>query len=226
MTPPLPRPDALAVRPVASHAVLPPEAVAALFGTALRGTERVEVVRLGRVVAAVPVSPGPALRLVLDASVEVDPDALASGLRLRGPVGVCNAPVPEPVAARLTLPGGTARAWGVGETAVVALGPVALSVAVETGAPGTDSAVHVDRALWIAGGRPATARWLPQTEGFAETPAEADVAAETALVVPRRVVTETDVRQARLARTRIRVAPGQIVTPAALSLAREWGVFE
>lgn len=222
MTPPLPRPDALAVRPVASHAVLPPNAAAALFGTPLRGTERVEVVRLGGVVATVPVASGPVLRLVLDASVE----AKASGLRLRGPVGVIDAPVPEAVAAHLVLPGGTARAWGVGASAVVALGPVAVVATVETGAAGTEAAVCIDRALWAAAGRPETARWLPQAEWLAETPAEADGSTETALVVPRRVVTETDVRQARLARRRIRVAPGQIVTPAALSLAREWGVFE
>ena len=210
------------MRPVASHAVLPPDAAAALFGTALRGGERVEVVRLGHIVAAVPVSTGPVLRLVFDASVDVE----AGGLRLRGPVGVCDAPTPEAVAARLALPGGTARAWGVGATAVVALGPVAVVATVETGAAGTEAAVHVDRALWIAAGRAETARWLPQAEGFAEARAEAAAPADTALVVPRRVVTETDVRQARLAHTRIRVTPGQIVTPAALSLAREWGVFE
>ena len=216
MTPPLPRPDALAVRPVAGHAVVPPDVALALFGAPLRGTERVRLVRLGHVAATVPVVAGPTLRVVLDASLDVK----AGGLRLAGSVGAVAAPAPETVAARLVLPAGTARAWGVGAVAVVALGSVAVRVAVVAGA---DACVDVDRALWIAAGRPATARWLPQTDW---QPDAAPPEPDAALVVPRRVVTETDVRQARLRHRTIRVAPGQLVTPAAASLAREWGVFE
>ena len=217
MTPPLPRPDALAVRPVAAHAVLPPDVATALFGAPLRGTERVRLVRLGAVAAFVPVVAGPSLRLVLDASLDVAP----GGLRLAGPVGAVAAPLFEAVAARLVLPAALARAWGVGDAAVVALGPVAVRVAVVTG---TDAGVEVDRALWIAAGRPATGRWLPQTDWQTDTAAAA--APDAALVVPRRVVTETDVRQARLKHRQIRLSPGQVVTPAAAGLAREWNVFE
>ena len=217
MTPPLPRPDALAVRPVAAHAVVPPDMAVALFGSPLRGRERVRLVRLGAVAASVPVVSGALLRLVLDASLDVSP----GGLRLAGPVGAVAAPAPEVVAARLVLPAALARAWGVGAAAVVALGPVAVRVAVVAG---VEAGVEVDRALWIAAGRPATARWLPQTDW--QTDAEAVIVDDTVFVVPRRVVTETDVRQARLKRRRIRLSPGQIVTPAAAGLASEWGVFE
>ena len=214
--PPIPRPDALAVRPVTSTAVLPETVALALFGAALRGAERVEVVRLGRAVATVRAVAGPALRLVLDASCDTEP----TGLRLRGPMGGVDAPLPEPVAPRLVLPAGLVRAWGVGSRATVALGCVAVRAAVEAG---VDARVEVDRAVWVAAGRPETARWLQQTEWEAD--ARPEPADATTLVVPRRVVTETDVRQARMKRLTIRLSPGQVVTPAAQSLAREWGVF-
>ncbi len=217
MRPPLPRPDALRVRPVAAHAVVPPEAAQALFGAALRGSERAHVVRLGHVVATVPVVGGSALRLVLDASLDVP----AGSLRLAGPVGAVPLVDVEPVRPRLVVPAALGRAWGLGEMAVVALGPVAVRLAVEAG---QDAGVDVDRALWIAAGRPETARWLPQTDW--QTPAEEPAdAAPRATTIPRRVVTETDVRQARLHRRTITLTPGQIVTPAAATLAKEWGVF-
>ncbi len=218
---PLPRPDALTVRPVTSHAVLPDAVALALFGSPLRGSERIEVVRLGRVLVSVPVRSGPAARLVLDASIDTAAGAAAAGLRLAGPVGVADAPVVEPVRPRLVLPSGLSRAWGVGERAVVALGCAAVYAAVEAGA---DAGLEVDRAVWIAAGRPETARWLPGVAWEGETPADATPA--TVLTIPRRVVTETDVRQARTKRLTIRLTPGQVVTPAAAGLAREWGVFE
>ncbi len=222
-TPPLPRPDALAVCPVASHAVLAPADALALFGAPLRGTERVRVVRHGRDVALVPVAAGSAARLVLDTLFGAPLD----GLRLVGPVGAMPAPAPERVTSRLVLPAGLSRAWGVDVTAVVGIGLIALKVPVEAG---TDAGLDVDRALWLAAGRPESARWLAQTtwpdaDAMALPDADAPGDAAGALVVPRRVVTETDVRQARLHRRTIRITPGQIVTPAAATMAREWGVF-
>lgn len=210
------RPDALPVRALASRAVLPPDAVAALFGAgaALRPSATVEVVRLGAVVGRVAVEAGAALALHLDAT-----DAISGEVRLRGPAGATG-PVPaQPVRSRLVLPDGLRRAWGVGERAVVGLGAIAAGVAVETG---PEAAVEVERALWLAAGRPETARWLP---GVDLAPAAEPAPDDGVLVIARRVVTETDVRQARLKHRRIRLAPGQIVTPAARSLAREAGVF-
>lgn len=218
MHPPLPRPDALAVRPVGSHAALPPAVAADLFGAPLRGTERVEVVRLGQVVAHVPVVAGPDLHLVLSAWDAAEAD----GLRLRGPVGVAEAPRAEAVASRLVIPAALARAWGMADVAVVALGAVAVQLPV---ANGLDVGVEVDRALWLGAGRPETARWLPQTTWTAADAALEAPSRDAALVIPRRVVTETDVRQATLRHRKIRLSPGQIVTPAAQSLAREHGTF-
>ena len=214
-----PRPDALAVRAVASRAVLPPDAVAQLFGAryALRGAERVAVVRLGRVLFHVAAEGGAALRLDLDATDTAPP---ASGLRLQGPGGAVDAPTPVPVHSRLVLPDGLRRAWDVADRATVALGPVALGVPVESG---PEPHFVVERALWLGAGRPETARWLPAVDLAPPAPPEADDRART---VDRGVVTETDVRQARLRRQTIRLRPGQIVTPAARSLGREWGVFE
>ena len=218
------RPDAIPVRPALSHAALAPPLVAALFGEgyALRGTERVDVVRLGRVLVRVPASAAGGTALVLDA-VDAAPVERTDGLRLQGPAGAASAPEPQGAGSRLVLPDGLRRAWNVGDRATLGLGPLALAVAVETGA---EAAAHVERAAWLAAGRPETARWLPDVP--LDAPAERAASGPDAGVqrVPRRVVTETDVRQARLRHRTIRVEPGQVVTPAALSLGREWGVFE
>lgn len=213
------RPDAIPVRPLASRATLGPAAVAALFGSGatLRPAARVDVVRLGERVATVAVEPGPETALCLDA---LDAEAARGDLVLRGPVGARPAPAPEPVGSRLVLPDGLRRAWNVPDRTAVALGAIAASMTV---AVGDEPVVEVDRALWLGAGRPDAARWLPGLDlAPAEPPAEPDARVVT---IDRRVVTETDVRQARLHRRRIRLGAGQIVTPAARSLGREWDVF-
>ena len=208
------RADALPVRPLGPLATLPPGPLAALFGAGatLRPSATVEVVRVGDVVARVPVAAGAALALRVDATVEVE-----GAVHLRGPAGAV-AVTAEPARSRLVLPDGLRRAWGVADAAVVALGPVALAVPVEAGPEAT---VEVDRALWLGAGRPETARWLPGVDLAPPAPPPDD----GPIVVDRRVVTETDVRQARLKRRQIRLTPGQIVTPAARSLARDARVF-
>ena len=212
------RPDAIPVVARASLAVLPPGAVRGLFGQdQLWGTERVALVRLGETRAHVAVEGGSALALRLDG---LDAAVAGPGLRLQGPVGAVDAPASTPVGSRLLAPGGVRGAWGLGDAAVFALGPVALHAAVETG---DALALAVDRALWLGAGAPETARWLPQTS-WADAEPEPDADPRLASV-SRRVVTETDVRQARLRHQRIRLRPGQIVTPAARSLGREWDVF-
>lgn len=215
-------PDALPVRPLRSTVTLPPDALGALFGRgyALRGTERVGLVRLGKEVARVPVRSGPTLRLALDG---VDRDGLGGleGLRLCGPSGSMAAPPPETQLGRLVLPERLAAAWGVGAEAVVAMGAVAVRLPVEAGA---DAGVEVDRALWLGAGSPTTARWRPGLDLGPAEPEPAEVRARV-VVVPRRVVTETDVRQARLKRQTLRIEPGQIVTPAARTLGRDLGVI-
>ena len=215
------RPDAIPVHELASLARLPPDAVRSLFGrdATLRGTERLAVVRLGQPVAHVAVEPGSALALQLD---RLDASSLGdrTGLRLQGPVGAIDAPAPQLVENRLSVPEGLKSAWRIGDEAVLGLGPIALRARVEVGELG----LAVDRALWIGAGAPETARWLPTTTWEKTDSPQSDADAGVA-VVSRRVITESDVRQARLKQQTIRVAPGQIVTPAARSLGRESGVL-
>jgi len=208
------RADALPVRPLGSLATLPPGPLAEVFGAGarLRPSATVEVVRLGDVAGRVPAAAGDALRLRVDALAEVE-----GPVTLRGPAGAVSVEA-EPARSRLVLPDGLRRAWGVGESAVLGLGAVALAVPVESG---PDVAAEVERALWLGAGRPETARWLPGADLAPPAPEPAD----GPLVIERRVITETDVRQARLKRRRIRLTPGQIVTPAARTLGREAGVF-
>ena len=214
------RPDAIPVRPLGSRAVLPPGPLAALFGegATLRLSATVEVVRLGEVVGRVPVEPGPDLSLWLDAGSDEHIEA-GGAVSLRGPVGAVSADA-LPVRSRLVLPSRQRRAWGMAETAVLGLGPLAVALDV---ADGLETVAEVERTLWLAAGRPETARWLPALD-LSPAPCPADDPAAP-LEIDRRVVTETDVRQARLHRRRLRLRPGQIVTPAARSLAREWDVF-
>jgi len=215
-------PDAIPVRVLASIATLPPDAVRHLFGASatLRGTERVALVQLGQTRAHAAVRAGATLDLHLDA---LDASSLTSpsGLQLQGPVGVLGAPTPQPIRSILTVPEGLKSAWRMDDEATVGLASLAVQVSVVTG---NELAMGVERALWLGAGSPETARWLPQT-AWRTTPDPESEADPRLTTVARRVVTETDVRQARLRRQRIRLAPGQIVTPAARSLAREWDVF-
>lgn len=215
------RPDALPVVPLDPSATLDGPSVAALFGKGYRltGSERIGLSRLGREAGPVPVAAGP-LALTLDR-----PTCAAlggtDGLRLVGPCGNLAAPRTTSAVSRVVLPSGLRSAWGVPACATVALGDLAARLPVEDGPA---AAVHLDRALWTAAGEPAVARWLPGVDWPAADAPETKLT-ETEAVVPRRVVTENDVRQARLHHRQITLAPGQIVTPAAQSLAREWGVF-
>ena len=212
------RPDAIPATPLASRATLTPEAARTLFGTdALRGSERVEVVRLGRPMATVPVTVGPETAAEFDALIARTPD-----VRLAGPLGAVAPEAVRPLRSRLVAPAALARAWGLGETGAVTLGPLAVALPVEDGPVLT---LEVEQALWLAAGRPQTGAWsagltLPTAPEADDTP---EASGEIAL--PKRVVTETDVRQALLAHRKIRLRPDQIVTPAARSLGRERGVF-
>jgi len=196
--------------------VLPAAALAAAFGkgAVLRPSAVLEVVRLGEVVGRVAVAAGTTLTLHTDTV-----DGIEGEVMLRGPLGAVGPVSAAPIRSRLVLPDGLRRAWGVGERAVVEVGGVAVGLAVEAG---PEAGVEMERALWLGAGRPETARWLPGVDLAPPVAPEA----EGPLVIDRRVVTETDVRQARLKHRRIRLTPGQIVTPAAQSLGREAGVFE
>jgi hypothetical protein len=211
------RPDAIPVHSLASRATLSPADARQIFGTeALKGRETVEVMRLGAALAVVGAVVGTETRLSKDSTI-----AITGPVRLAGPLGAVSARV-EPVRSRLLVPSALRRAWGLGETASVVFGPVALAVPVDEG----DLALEVDRALWLGAGQPETARWVAGLT-IPAAPAGDDRQPDTGpREIPRRVITETDVRQAVLHRRRIQLRAGQIVTPAAQSLAREHGVFE
>lgn len=216
------RPDAIPVRALASRAEVPARLVQALFGTELSGGERLGVARLGETRLRLPVVVGDRLRLRLD-TLDADRlgDVSASGARLVGPVGSAAAPTPEAVVSVLVLPEGLRGAWNVPDRATLGLGALAAEVTVETG---TSAELRAERGLWVAAGRPATARWLSGvvlTPDVMATPAATDRAIE----IEGRVVTETDVRQARLRRRRIALRAEQIVTPGARDMAREWDIF-
>ncbi|OZC02629.1 hypothetical protein [Rubricoccus marinus] len=215
------RPDAIPVTPLASRAVLAPEDAKALFGSAsLRGSERVDIIRLGEPLATVSVSVGAQTRVETDKAIAITDH---KGLRLSGPLGAVAAPEVAPVRSRLVAPSALRRAWGLGETGTLVLGPIALSLPIEDG---TTLGLFVEHTLWVGAGSPATARWVAGLDLGIEAPREAPASgASRPLTVPRRVVTETDVRQAMLRRQRLTIRPDQIVTPAAASLAREHGVF-
>ena len=105
----------------------------------------------------------------------------------------------------------------------VSIGSVAIRAVV---AQGDAACVCVDGAIPFAGGLDinATARWLPNVEW----PSFDDAATEPneQPTASRKLITENDVRRARMLRQRIRVETGQIITPAARSLGEEFGVFD
>ena len=224
------QPDAIPIQSVRSYTVLTGEMVEALFGEGygLRGSERVELLQRGKLKAMVDVVPGEAPALFLDAAGRSKLRKLnlsIMDLRLRGPKGFLHAPKPQPIMAVLELPAGLMAAWNLaeGQRTTVAVGDVAIRTAV---ALGENMCLRIDRALVFASGldETATARWIPDVVW-----PDADEASATPSEQPapkKRLITENDVRRARMLRKRIRVQDGQIVTPAARSWAEELGVFD
>lgn len=214
------RPDAIPVTPLATYATLAPEAVQTLFGTdSLRGTESVEIVRHGTVVATAPVSASGDTALAADQLLDL-PDA--RGLRLVGPKGSVGVARVRPVRSTLIAPAPLARAWGLGSDGTVTLGRVAVSVPFESGEA---LALRIEAALWHAAGRPETARWAAGLVLPVSAPEASGARDSGPRDLPKRVITETDVRQAMLRHTQIRLRPDQIVTPAARSLGADHEVF-
>lgn len=224
------QPDAIPIQFVRSHAVLTGEMVEALFGEGygLRGSERVELLQRGKLKAMADVVPGEAPALFLDAAGRSNFGKSILGtkdIRLRGPKGFLPAPKPQRIMAVLELPAGLMAAWKLseGQRTTTAVGDVAVRATV---ALGETMCLRIDRSLVFAGGldETATAQWIPHVVW-----APADDASATPSEQPnttKRLITENDVRRARMLRKRIRVQDGQIVTPAARTLAEELGVFE
>jgi hypothetical protein len=88
--------------------------------------------------------------------------------------------------------------------------------------------VRVDRVVALAGGHPITACWLSDftVPPSAEAPAPRLSRDPVAPAEPLPLITENDVRRARMRRERLRLAPGQLITPAARTLGRELKVLD
>ncbi len=219
------RPDAIPIQPVRSYVVLTSPMIGIVFGAAyqLRGTERLEILQRSNPLGMANVVHGETHALFMDAT---DRSKLFGGrLRVRGPKGILPAPEVQPVSAVMELPLGLMAAWNlmVGERTTVALGNLAVRVAVEQGVV---PRVRVDRSLVFAGGldSDSTARWAPEIAwqvGLSDAQETSGRPIET-----KRLITENDVRRARMRREQIIVLEGQIVTPAARSLGEELGVFD
>jgi hypothetical protein len=210
------RPDAIPLLAGASRAVLDPPATEALFGRGYRwrGSERV---RLGNG-TSVAAAPGDVLRLTLD---RIDAAAAAGPLRLVGPRGSIDAPQPRVMRRELVLPAGMRRAWGLeaGQSVCLQAGTVIITgVLVVEGEP---AGARLDRADLLAAGLEASGTVALRRDVL--PPAGPSPEAEEPA---RRLITENDVRQARLHGRRIVVRSGQILTPAARTLGRELGVLD
>lgn len=215
------QPDAIPIEPIGSYAILTGEAIEALFGEGhqLRGTERVELVQRGKGVGIANVRLGETIALFLSGGDRLNVEQ--QDLRLRGPKGLFPAPDPQPIPAVLVLPDGLMGAWSLSESqqTTVVLGTVATRVTV---ARGTAACVRVDRSLVFAGGdADLAARWMPDVkwDNDAMESSEPDTSS-------KRLITENDVRRARMLRQRIRVQSGQLITPAARALADDLGVLD
>ena len=201
-----------------------PKDISALFGkgTTLRGSEQAYVSRGGGREIAVAVAVAQAPRLLLDA---LDRAALGDGspLRVRGPLGSVTAPPVESVNRVLALPAGLLRSWRleVGQRITIQAGTVAFGdIVVEEG----DGSVRLDRADALAARLEEgdTVRWNRDLTLTLPSP-PADTSPKVRAT--GRLITENDVRQARLRGQHILLGPGHLVTPAARSLGRELGVL-
>jgi hypothetical protein len=121
----------------------------------------------------------------------------------------------------LVLPAGMRRAWGLeaGQSVCLQAGTVIITgVLVVEGEP---AGARLDRADLLAAGLEASGTVALRRDVLA--PAGPSPEAEEPA---RRLITENDVRQARLHGRRIVVRSGQILTPAARTLGRELGVLD
>lgn len=210
------RPDAIPLIEAASRVTLPPASVEALFGKGyrLRGGERV---KLGSEVS-LQVHAGNKALVVLD---RMDRSATGTGpLRLIGPRGVLDVPPAGLLTRRLVLPAGVRRAWRLEPAQPVALAADSLIWTNVVVAEGPAAGAVLDRVdLLAAGLNPGDFVVLRRDVPASEPAGEATPP-------PKRLITENDVRQARLHGKRIAVQPGQIITPAARSLGKELGVLD
>lgn len=216
------RPDAIPLLDRESGVTLTRATIEQLFGRGyrLRGSERVLLLATGGDIP-LPLSVGESDELTLD---RLDADRGGSPpFRLSGPRGSIELAAAPPPGRRLILPASLRRAWRLeeGQRLVIEAGTILLMDVLV--AEGSSPGLLLDRVERLAAGLSSgdTARLRRDVE-MSHT-AEG---APTSKTIPRRLITENDVRQARLKGLRLEVQPGQLITPAARSLGRELGVLD
>lgn len=217
----MPAPGTFPIHTVISEAVLPAERVADLFGAGykLKGSEKVRIMRGADVLATLPLRTCSHLDLRLDAT---DQARIGSHpARIVGPRGYVEVQKILPLKRRLIVPAPLLSTWTLkaGQLVAVHAGTVIFGhVEVTTG--DTLRLVLPRTDVLSAGVAEGDAARIFTTDAFAPAPEVSEVP-----TVAGKLITENDIRQARIKRRKINVQPGQILTPAARSLGLELGVL-
>ncbi|MDX1438406.1 MAG: hypothetical protein R3284_00750 [Rubricoccaceae bacterium] len=129
----------------------------------------------------------------------------------------------RPIPSLLKLPAGLATAWNLssGDVATLAVGSMAVRAMVTS----SDRLyLEIDHSIvGASGSQCGNARWLPGIEW--ETTIETVEVPQPERSQTNRLITENDVRRARMQRQTIEIGKGQLITPAARSLGEELGVI-
>lgn len=123
----------------------------------------------------------------------------------------------------LVLPKSLHRTWGLSADSTIALQVGSIILTNVKIQDGQYIGLHLDRTDLASSGVDLKATAALRRNLKATT---LDLQASSDTAIPKRLITENDVRQARLKGKKINVQPGQLVTPAARSLGKELGVFE
>lgn len=217
-------PKAIPISPADSHAVLNREAFESLFGIEHKrtGSEKVEVVQTGTRRSVVDAILGDVNTLLLSGA-----DLLKMNGQhcvLRGSRGHLKLQKIEPIPSILYIPKLLMDAWKLADDHIqtFALNEIAIQAAV---AASDSLELTVDRSLVASAGFPETAAWLPQISWKASAPSN-PTSPTPDNGLSKRVITENDVRKARMTRGIIEVSDKHIVTPAARVLGEELGIFQ
>lgn len=121
----------------------------------------------------------------------------------------------------LTLPRSLHRVWGLSADSTIAIqvGSIILTDVIVH--DGQSAGLHLDRTDLASSGINLQATAILRRDLKAANP---QALAEAG--IPKKLITENDVRQARRKGKKIAVQPGQLITPAARSLGKELGVLE
>ncbi len=216
------RPDSIPLHLLQEYAVVPPKALGTLFGSSyrFRGTERLEIYQAGRVRGIVAIQQGETPALFLD------PRTFRSlhtelPVRLKGPAGAISIANIGLLPRHLRLPPAIQKAWDI---------PSESYVTIQVGE------VHFTHVPVLSGNTLrfelcetdalAARYWEHGTGQLLRISEDRPSSSASFSPPPKRLITETDIRRARMEHRTIRLQPGQLITPSARMLGRELGVLE